>query len=65
MCEAAIGTFEVVRSQFEAKVSEGRLDTTMFTTYANALSAFLQGMGRFDQAITDTINGQLKKRAKR
>jgi hypothetical protein len=64
-CDATIATFEAARKQFETTVSEGRLDTAMFTTYADALSAFLSGMSEFDQAISDTIAGGGRKRRKR
>ena len=63
-CEAAIATFETGRKQFETTVSEGRLDTAMFTTYADALTALLKGMSEFDQAITDTITNAGRKRRK-
>ena len=64
-CEAAIATFEAARKQFETTVSEGRLDTAMFTTYADALTAFLKGMSEFDQAITDIVTSGGRERRKR
>ena len=64
-CEATIATFEAARKQFETTVSEGRLDTAMFTTYADALTAFLKGMSEFDQAITDIVTSGGRERRKR
>jgi hypothetical protein len=63
--EVAIATFEAARRQFETTVLEGKLDTTMFTTYADALSAFCNGMSEFNQAITDTIASGGRRRRKR
>jgi len=55
--EAAMATFEAARKQFETAVLKGKLDTATFTTFAGALTAFLNGMSEFDQAITDIISG--------
>jgi hypothetical protein len=62
--EAAIATFEAARKQFETTVLEGKLDTAMFTTYADALTAFLNGMGAFDQALSDSISSGGRRRRK-